>query len=115
MSLDFNITSEEGISIVSFRGKIISHLDIELLNKEIGENTLKKTMNWIFDFSQLTHINSSGINFIIRSLTRSRINNGDLVLCSIEGNVKTIFEIAKINEIFSIYATVSDAINNFKN
>lgn len=115
MSLEFNISSNDGISIVSFKGKIISDGDLEMLNQEIGIKTSDEAMNLIFDFAELTHINSSGINFIIRSLTRSRINNRDLVLTSITGNVKTLFEIAKINEIFSIYTTVSDAINHFKN
>lgn len=113
MSFDFNMSTISGISIVSFKGKIISDGNIEKLNQEIGVKTIESSTNWIFDFSELSHINSSGINFIIRSLTRSRINNGDLVLCSITGNVKTIFEIAKINEIFSIYSNVSDAVDNF--
>lgn len=114
MGLIFNISSNKGISIVSFEGKIISQSDIDELNVKIGNAGTELHTNLIFDFGKLTHINSTGINFIIRSLTRSRINNGDLVLCSIIGNVKTLFEIAKVNEIFSIYEDVSEAINHFK-
>lgn len=114
MSLNFNISSIDGISIISFDGKIITEADLEKLNAEIGKNNTDLNTNLVFDFAKLSHINSSGINFIIRSLTRSRINNGDLVLCSILGNVKTLFEMAKINEIFSIYSDVSEAINHFK-
>ena len=114
MSLDFKIAISGGIAVVSFKGKILTDSHLDKLNTEIGTQTLEKTTNWIFDFDELTHINSSGINFIIRSLTRSRINCGDLVLCSINGNVKTLFEIGKINEIFSIYSSTSDAINHFK-
>jgi anti-anti-sigma factor len=114
MSLTFNIISTDGISIVSFEGKIITEVDIEQLNTKINNSASNIEVNLVFDFGKLTHINSSGINFIIRSLTRSRINNGDLVLCSILGNVKMLFEMAKINEIFSIYPDVSEAINHFK-
>lgn len=114
MGLLFNITSNDGISIVSFEGRIITETDIEQLNAKIGATASDLHTNLVFDFSKLTHINSTGINFIIRSLTRSRVNNGDLVLCSIIGNVKTLFEIAKVNEIFSIYSDVSEAINHFK-
>ena len=115
MSLEFNISSNNGISIVSFKGKIVSDEQLVLLQKEINGLNEVNAMNLIFDFGQLTHINSSGLNFIIRSLTRSRIINRDLVLTSITGNVKKIFEIAKLTEIFSIYTTVSEAINHFKN
>ena len=115
MSLAFQITSNNGISIVSFKGKIISDADIDRLTQEITSHHAAEVTHLIFDFEDLTHINSSGINFIIRSLTRSRVNNRDLVLTSIKGNVKTLFEIAKMNEIITVYPSISEAINHFKN
>lgn len=114
MSLEFNISASNDVSVVAFKGKIISESHLEQLNHHFKSGSASLHPNLVFDFSELTHINSSGINFIIRSLTRTRINNGDLVLCSTMGNVKTLFEIAKINEIFSVYPSVSDALNHFK-
>ena len=113
MSLDFKISTADAVTVVSFKGKIISDADIQHLLTELEDSKL--AANRVFDFRELTHINSSGINFIIKSLTKTRINSGDLVLCSVGGTVKTLFEMAKIDDIFSIYETVSDAINHFKN
>lgn len=113
MSLDYKISSVDAVTIVSFKGKIISDADIQQLLADLANPKLGA--NRVFDFHELTHINSSGINFIIKSLTKTRINNGDLVLCSVVGTVKTLFEMAKIDDIFSIYETASDAINHFKN
>ena len=56
---------------------------------------------------------STGIGFLVRTLTRSRVNNGELVLCGVKGNVEKLFEIAKINEIFTIYTNVSEAKQHF--
>jgi len=114
MSLKFNIQYYPTVSVVSFTGKIMTENDCLNLNEEIGQLISDIKTQWVFDFDQLTHINSSGINFIIRSLTKTRVNNGDLALCAIKGNVKTLFEIAKLTEIFTIYDTVEDAINHFK-
>ncbi len=113
MSLDYNISTVDAVTVVSFKGKIISDADIKSLLSDLEDSKL--SANRVFDFNELTHINSSGINFIIKSLTKTRINSGDLVLCSIGGTVKTLFEMAKIDDIFSIYETVSDAINHYKN
>ncbi|MEN9998894.1 MAG: hypothetical protein RI922_1884 [Bacteroidota bacterium] len=113
MSLDFKISTADAVTVVSFKGKIISDADIQNLLAELEDSKL--AVNRVFDFSELTHINSSGINFIIKSLTKTRINSGDLVLCSVGGTVKTLFEMAKIDDIFTIYDSVSDAINHFKN
>lgn len=112
MSLEFNITSIDAVSVISLKGKIITDSDIETIQDQFDKNGLN--VNRVFDLSELTHINSSGINFIIKTLTKSRINGGDLVLCNLVGAVKSLFEIAKITDIFAIYGSVSDAINHFK-
>jgi anti-anti-sigma factor len=113
MSLEYTIVIQDNISVVSFKGRIISEMDLDSLGKELFSEERSGNMNWVYNLEGLTHINSTGINFIIRSLTRSRVNNGDLVLAAVAGNVKTLFEIAKVNEIISIYSDISDAINHF--
>lgn len=115
MNLQFDISTEKEISVLSLRGKIISDLDLEKLNHEFLKTNEVQATKWVFDFTHLTHINSSGMNFVIRSLTRSRINQGDVVLCSVQGNVKKLFEIAKLNQIFTVFEEISEAINHFKN
>jgi anti-sigma B factor antagonist len=115
MALDITISSVEGISIFSFKGKFMTDTDGEQVTRALSESKLTENpTHIIFDFGQLSHINSSGINYIIRTLTRTRVNNRDLLLTSVTGNVKKIFEIAKIDEIFTIYDSVSNAINHFK-
>lgn len=113
MSLAYSIVIHKNVSVVSFSGRIISESDIELLSNELFSEMRDRCSNWVYDLAELSHINSTGINFIIRSLTRSRVNNGDLVIAAISGNVKTLFEIAKIHEIITIYPEVSDALNHF--
>lgn len=112
-SLEFIISSELNLTVVQLKGKILSELDLETLNNELQELNAPEGMNWIMDLGELTHTNSNGIGFLVRSLTRSRINNGELVLCGVKGTVEKLFEIAKINEIFTIYINVSEAKQHF--
>lgn len=113
MSLQYSIVIKEDVSVVSFSGRIISETDLEALGRDLFSDDKGNNVNWVYDLTDLTHINSTGINFIIRSLTRSRVNNGDLVIAAVTGNVKTLFEIAKVHEIITIYSEISDAINHF--
>jgi anti-anti-sigma regulatory factor len=50
----------------------------------------------------------------MRTLTKARILGGDLVLLRIEGNVKKIFEIAKLDEVYTIHTNKEEALNHFK-
>ncbi len=112
-SLEFLISTDNHLTIVQLKGKILFEAELETLNHEFLELNATEGMNWILDLSELTHTNSTGIGFLVRTLTRSRVNNGELVLCGVKGNVEKLFEIAKINEIFNIYTNVSEAKQHF--
>ena len=51
----------------------------------------------------------------MRTLTKARINNGDLIFSNVNGTVSDLFKIAKLNEIYTIYSSQEEAVNHFKN
>lgn len=109
MNLKINSEKHGKVQVVSFSGKILSDSDLEKLN----EPGLIESSNLVFNLSELTQINSSGINFIVKNLTRSRIENGELILCGLKGNVQKIFELSKVNSLFSIFDSKNESINYF--
>lgn len=115
MNLSFEINTINDSTIVfKLIGKIISDTDFDDLQVEVNDAIGKNLKNVIFDLEELTHMNSMGIGFFMRTLTKSRIINGDLILCNIRGNVDKIFEISKLNEIYTICDSQVAAINLFK-
>jgi anti-anti-sigma factor len=92
-------------------GKLLSDADLKAVSTEI-----EKLQNWniILDLKDLTHVNSSGIAFMVRILTRSRVNGGDAVIAQVNSNLKKLFDITKMHEVFAIYETIEDATNHFK-
>lgn len=114
MNLNFDISQIDKETIVfSLNGKIISENDFESLQIEVYDTIGKNIKNIIFDLNNLSHMNSLGIGFLMRTLTKSRIINGDLILCNVKGNVKKIFEISKLDEIYTICSSQMEAINFF--
>lgn len=115
MNLTFEINQVNDQTIVfKLIGKIISDDDFNDVQVEVNDSIGKNKKNVIFDLEELTHMNSLGIGFFMRTLTKSRIINGDLVLCNIKGNVAKIFEISKLNEIYTICDSQVEAINLYK-
>ena len=102
MNLQFSEEIVEKTVTFQLEGKIVSDIDttelIEQLQKKIDgeEDTL------IFDLSKLTHITSSGLNFFVRALTRTRNKEKKLLLNNLQPNVAKLFQISKLNEIFTI-------------
>ena len=112
MSVVFKTKTSSTLIIFNFEGKILSEADLTLANEVLSSNK-----NWkiVFDLSQLTHTNSSGIAFMVKTLTKARINQGDVVLLSPNIGLNRLFEITKMQEVFSIVDSLSAAENYFKN
>ncbi len=114
MIFQYQITQADGITIFDFQGKLLLESDLNLLQEALIEQLEKGSKNFIYDFNKLSHINSTGLNFLIRSLTKIRIEGGDLYICHIKKDVHQIFEISKLNEVFTIYNNKEEAIKHFK-
>lgn len=111
MNLSFSTTIEGECSIVKLSGKILSDGDIEGLSGHIDSLS-----NWkvVFDLTDLSHINSSGISVFVKTMTKCRINHGDLFISNPNKMINQLFEITKMNEVFSIYDSNQAALNQFK-
>ena len=114
MNLQFDVHIDDPVIVYALDGKITSEEDFKEVEAEVFKNLNQNYYRIVFDLTNLTHTNSVGISFFMRTLTKARIMNGELVLAAIGGNVKKIFEIAKLNEVYTIYETTELAIKHFK-
>tara|TARA_B110000305_G_scaffold34628_1_gene34315 strand:+ start:788 stop:1090 length:303 start_codon:yes stop_codon:yes gene_type:complete len=96
------------------KGKITTDDDYLEIEKEVFNYLNQNYYRIVFDLSELTHTNSSGIGFFMRTLTKSRIMGGELVIIGINGNVEKIFSISKLDEIYIICENQMEANNYFK-
>lgn len=114
MNLSTDIAIVEDILLVSLKGKVLEDSILKELLQKIEKELNKTKGKVILNLSELDYINSTGINFFIKVLTKARIHGGDLVFYGISGSVKTIVQIAKMDEVFTIVETKEEAITNFK-
>lgn len=114
MSFETKIVVSNDVLIISLKGKILDDTQLDELLGTVEDQLTAVGGKAVFDLSELDYINSSGINFCIRLLTKARVHGGDLVLCGIHGKVKTIVEIAKMDEVFKTTDSLDEAIQFFK-
>jgi anti-sigma B factor antagonist len=114
VNLQFDVHIEDPVIVYVLDGKITTDEDYQTLEAEVFNNLNKNYYRIVFDLGKLTHTNSMGIGFFMRTLTKARIMNGELILAGIDGNVKKIFQIAKLDEVYTIYPTTELAIKHFK-
>lgn len=113
MGLELKVSLHNNIAIFDLKGQMISEEDSRLLHDKVDEIIAKGNHQLIFNLKALKLINSTGINIFIKTLTKSRIHAGDVLLAEINGTVQKVFEISKLNEVFTIYSTVEIAEKHF--
>ncbi len=98
-------------AILTFDGKLMS--DVDLIKPQELLNSLT---NWnvVLDLTNLSYVNSSGIAFFIKVLTRARLNQGDVVVMNVNEQLTKIFELTKINQVFHMANTMMEVEAYFK-
>ena len=114
MTFSYTLNHRGSICVFSLSGRIIAESDLDKILVEITNVFGSKKNELIFNLEELEYVNSAGINFFMRTLTKARINNGDLIFCGVKNAVENLFKIAKLNRIYTIYSSENEAINHFK-
>jgi len=71
---------------------------LEEVDHVIEENYNK----FIIDLSELNFINSSGLSFLLRILTKARRADGDAILTNIPEQLPKLLVITKLNTVFTV-------------
>jgi len=67
----------------------------------------------VFDFSDVVQIDSAGIEMMLRCMEEAMKRNGDLKLAALSPQVAVILELTRVDRLFEIFATSSDAAESF--
>lgn len=107
-----NISDVDGVTLVELTDrKILDEVNIsqigEQLNVLVADADAPKL---VLDFSRVSHMSSSALGMLITLQKRVREKNGQLRLCGIQPNIREVFVITRLNEIFEICDTREDAL-----
>ena len=67
----------------------------------------------VFDCSDVMQIDSAGIEMLLRCMEEAIKRNGDVKLAALSPQVAIILEITRVDRLFEIFATPSDAVESF--
>lgn len=64
----------------------------------------------VLDLSPVRFVDSSGLGAILSCLRQLAAKGGDLKLCGMVRQVRTLFELVRMHRIFDIYASQAEAV-----
>jgi stage II sporulation protein AA (anti-sigma F factor antagonist) len=100
--------------IVFMEGEIDHHWADYLKNKVDGEIIKSKNKNVIFDFGEVSFMDSSGIGVLIGRFKNIRSLRGKLVATNVKGQLERLFAMAGLRKIVPVYDTVDMALTQIQ-
>jgi len=105
--------TEQEIPVVSISGDV----DLETspkLREYLKPKSNKKTPLLLLDFSGVNYIDSSGLATLIEYYQAVQGFKGKLALASLSPRVKNVFEIVRLEQIFSLHPDIPSALAALK-
>jgi len=107
----FKTEEKDNITIIRLSG-YIDLSNSPILRKKLAE-AINNNANILIDLSEVTYMDSSGLATLVEAMQKLNKNKGSLKISGLTGEVKNIFEIARLNDVFSIYEDIQSATSSF--
>jgi anti-sigma B factor antagonist len=109
-SMNFTHQTKDNILYVDLEGDLLGANREQELLEVVKKSLDEKVTSCLVDISKVGYMNSTGLSFLIRLLTRFRNVGGDLVLVKPSEQARKLLVITKLNNIFSVAQDEEDAV-----
>ena len=112
--MEITIAIKKKILVVSLSGELDHHTAKEVKNliEEVVKN--RGVKNLVFDFTNLTFMDSSGIGVVIGRYKLIHSIGGKLAIAGAQKNVSKLLYMSGINKIIELFDCADDAIKNLQ-
>ena len=110
--MGFTQTTNNGIVLVRAEGQLIVGNRQELKDL-VGAALDKGERRILIDFSQTGYIDSSGLGALVSISKRVREAGGELRLSGLNEDLRSLFELTKLDTLFAIAETPQQALASF--
>jgi anti-sigma B factor antagonist len=110
--MNFAIGKDGDVTTVAVEGQLIVGNRQELKQKVLDELE-RGSKKFLIDFSQTGYIDSSGLGVLVSLSKKIREQGGELRLADLNEDLRTLFELTKLDTLFQIAETRDKALESF--
>ena len=110
--MQFKIEDKEGVRICAAEDDI--DINSSPLFKKAFDRVIKeKSQKVLINLEKVEYVDSSGLATLVEMLKNVKAYGGKLKLSNLSHKVRSLFEITKLEKLFDIVDTQSNALKNF--
>jgi anti-sigma B factor antagonist len=111
-----NITSKEvdGVSIVSFNGRIVLGPESAALRERVKSLLVEDRKKIVLNMSSVNYIDSSGLGMLVALHVSARGQGAEVHLSNLGEKFHDVLQLTRLLTVFNVYDTEADAIRAFR-
>jgi anti-sigma B factor antagonist len=110
--MSFRVNRQDDVTVVDVEGQLIVGNRQEL-KQRVLEELDRGDRKFVIDFSNTGYIDSSGLGVLVSLSKKIREQGGELRLASLNEDLRTLFELTKLDTLFRIADTRGGALEGF--
>ncbi|MDH3272689.1 MAG: STAS domain-containing protein [Gemmatimonadota bacterium] len=110
--MSFQVSKHDGVTLVEVEGQLIVGNRQEL-KQQVLEQLEGGDRKFVIDFAETGYIDSSGLGVLVSLSKKIREQGGELRLSSLNEDLRTLFELTKLDTLFRISDDKAQALEGF--
>jgi len=99
--------------VVTVREERLDAHNSDELKVEMNRLFESGTKDLLVDLKEVRFIDSSGLGVLVSGYKNASTHQGSIKLCSLQTQVKSMFELTRLHRVFDIYQTVDEALESY--
>ena len=97
--MDFKVVAKDDVTLIEVGGQLIVG-NRQSLKEQVLDQLERGDRKFIVDFSKTDYIDSSGLGVLVTLSKKIREQGGQLSLVSLSEDLRTLFELTKLDTLF---------------
>ena len=110
--MSFEVRKQNEVTVIDVEGQLIVGNRQELKQK-VMEELERGARKFLIDFSSTGYIDSSGLGVLVSLSKKIREQGGELRLANLNEDLRTLFELTKLDTLFHIASNREEALSSF--
>jgi anti-sigma B factor antagonist len=103
------MASPDSPHVLPLKGEIDLHVSPRIARSLAGV-AAKRPAHIVIDLTEVTFVDSSGLAVLIHGMQDVQEYGGKFAIVGLQENIRPIFEIACLDQVFQIFPTIDDAL-----
>ena len=101
------------VMVVLVREERLDAHNSDELKVEMNRLFESGTKDLLVDLKEVRFIDSSGLGVMVSGYKNAATRQGSIKLCSLQTQVKSMFELTRLHRVFDIYQTIDEALESY--